>query len=190
MTKRLIALLITVLMPMAAMATQAPLSVEQVKQRLSLNVKQFASGDSVSGSFIQKKYFKVLKLPFKSNGEFTFSEQEFVWQTLVPVNSAIIFSDNKLQQQNAQGQVTELPNIDGLARLLPDLLQARFDNLAMRFSFAEHNKANCVSLTPEDQNLKQAISNMSLCADNNGQVSNIELLDQNNNKTEIALSYH
>lgn len=138
------------------------------------------------GQFTQHKYFKVLKKPFVSKGTFSVNQQDFLWQTLKPAKSAIIFEQGMLYIEEA-GVKKPMPHALGFSSIIRLLIAGDFNELADEFSFFTANVAQCITLLPKDSDVSKVINSLTLCGA--GQADKITLLDAQHNKTDIMLSY-
>ncbi len=139
------------------------------------------------GKFSQKKYFKRLAKPFVSSGEFNIDQQGLRWQTLKPVKSAIVITENTMLLENGAGEQTHINQGEMYARLLKQLMLGQFEALAPYFAMNTTSQQHCILLEPTDDNLSQLMSSVTLCGQ--GRIATLELLDKHQNKTEIALHY-
>jgi hypothetical protein len=167
-------------------AYKVSLSVEQVEKRL-----QIEQGDLYNqhGDFIQRKYFKVLKKPFLSSGSFEISNNQFIWKTSKPVESAIIFKNGELYFKDNSGSKKAPAQASTIAQLLQHLIAGNFTALTDSFAFYDdNNTANCVTLKPKTSSMTAFIEQIILCGEN--QVDEFVLFDKNMNRTEISISYN
>jgi len=168
------------------LADKVSLSVEQVEKRLQL---QQGDVDSQQGDFIQRKYFKVLKKPFLSSGSFEISNDEFIWKTTKPVESAIIFNNGELHFTDKSGSKKAPAQASTIAKLLQHLIAGNFTALTSSFLFYDdNNTANCVTLKPKTSAMSTFIEQIILCGEK--QVDEFVLFDKNMNRTEISISYN
>ncbi|WP_114325584.1 outer membrane lipoprotein carrier protein LolA [Candidatus Colwellia aromaticivorans] len=167
-------------------ADKVSLSVEQVENRLQINQGGFVSQQ---GDFIQRKYFKVLKKPFLSSGNFVISNDEFIWKTRKPVESAITFNNGELYFKDNSGSKKAPAQASTIAQLLQHLIAGNFTALTNSFAFYDdNNTANCVTLKPKTSSMTAFIEQIILCGDK--QVDEFVLFDKNMNRTEISISYN
>ncbi len=161
------------------------LSIEQVEQRLNI---QGGGIDNHQGDFIQKKYFTVLKNPFLSTGSFEISAEQFIWQTLKPIDSAIIFKNDQLYFKDSSGIKKAPAQAASIAILLRDLIGGDFAGLTSKFTFyGDQTSAHCVTLKPIQASMRTFIEQIILCGESN--VDSLVLYDTNMNRTEISMSY-
>ncbi len=168
------------------LADKVSLSVEQVENRLQIQQGGFASQQ---GNFIQRKYFKVLKNPFISSGNFVISNNEFIWKTAKPVESAIIFNNGELYFKDNAGSKKAPAQASTIAQLLQYLIAGNFTALTSSFAFYDdNNTSNCVTLKPKTSEMTTFIEQIILCGKK--QVDEFVLFDKNMNRTEISISYN
>jgi hypothetical protein len=161
------------------------LSVKQVEKRLQIHQR---GPRNQQGNFIQRKYFKVLKKPFLSSGNFNISNDEFIWKTYKPVESAIIFINGDLYFKDNSGNKKAPAQAVTIAQLLQHLIAGNFTALTKSFAFYDaNNTANCVTLKPKTSSMAAFIEQIILCGDK--QVDEFVLFDKNMNRTEISISY-
>jgi len=153
-----------------------------------LNIQSGTTLNKV-GAFVQKKFFKVLSKPFISSGEFRISDNQFSWQTLKPVKSAITYKNNQLFFEDSTGNKKAPPQADTVSRLLRTLISGNMKGLSDSFSFyVGDNTSQCVSLVPKQATMSQFIEQIDVCG--NRDVETFVLYDKNKNRTEISLSYN
>ncbi|TQF69599.1 outer membrane lipoprotein carrier protein LolA [Pseudoalteromonas luteoviolacea] len=157
------------------------LTAQQATNRLNL----IAPTLPLSGSFEQLKYFKVLKHPLKSQGEFEVNRQRLIWQTLMPVKSAVLYENETLYTVNSRGEKTPTPQGGDVSTLIFSLLQGEFEELDKTFSLSPDKRLNCILMTPNSAPLSLALNKVVLCGQ--GAIDRIELFDSKNNKTAINL---
>lgn len=167
------------------LAELSALSIEAVEKRLNIRGSGF---DNQQGDFVQKKYFKVLKKPFISSGSFEISTEQFIWKTLKPIESAIVFKNEQLYFNDSSGNKKAPAQAATVAVLLRDLIGGDFTGLTNQFGFyGDQSAAQCVMLKPVQTSMKIFIEQISLCGE--GKVDSLVLYDTNSNKTEISMSY-
>mgnify|MGYP000477650034 CR=1 FL=1 len=162
-----------------------PISAKAAVALLQLN-----TNTAFSGQFVQKKYFKILKKPFISKGEFNANEQQFVWRTLTPIKNAIIFRDETLYIENAQGELTQQDKAKDVGYLMQQLLSGQFAQLSEHFSLSQADNSNqqaCLLLRATSKSFAQVVNKVKLCGQT--RIANITLYDPQNNATDIALTY-
>jgi outer membrane lipoprotein-sorting protein len=162
---------------------EAELTAKQAQQILQMD---HAELQTRTGTFEQKKYFKVLKKPFVSSGNFDIKAGYLNWQTLVPIQSGIIFDDGALYLINSKGEQKVAPKAEHFAHLLVALLQGDIDTLSRTFMFKQQSE-KCISLSPKEQKIAQAISLINICSQ--GIQQQISLFDVQENRTDITLNY-
>ncbi|MGB1197792.1 MAG: LolA family protein [Thalassotalea sp.] len=162
------------------------LSAEQ-----AVNLLKLAPNLALSGQFIQKKHFKILKKPFISQGEFNVNDQQFTWRTLTPIKSAVIFKDNTLYLENAKGELSKQNKAQNIGYLMQQLLSGQFKQLSQYFSitattYTDEQKP-CLVLLATNNSFAQVFKQIRLCGE--GNISTISLYDPQANATDITLSY-
>ncbi len=155
------------------------------------------------GNFTQKKHFKFLSQPIRSQGSFVVSKESALWQTETPVFSQLLVKPNAIYQrlsisdtyqplfENAElssvlttifkGQV----NPDDWS-LLPLIIENTSTEL-MTEKTLELKQQKCITLEPKSQQLSQIFKLVNLCLLDK-QTRQIDLLDNQDNKTEILMS--
>ena len=168
------------------LADKMSLSVEQVAKRLQIQQDGFASQQ---GIFNQRKYFKILKNPFISSGTFVISNDELIWKTVKPVESAITFDNGKLYFSDNSGSKKAPAQASTIAQLLQYLIAGNFTALTRSFAFYDdNNTVNCVTLKPTTLSMTSFVEKIILCGEQ--QVDEFILFDKNMNRTEISISYN
>lgn len=162
------------------------LSAEQ-----AVNLLKLAPNLALSGQFIQKKHFKILKKPFISQGEFNVNDQQFTWRTLTPIKSAVIFKDNTLYLENAKGELSKQNKAQNIGYLMQQLLSGQFKQLSQYFSITATTYTDepkpCLVLLATNNSFAQVFKQIRLCGE--GNISTISLYDPQANATDITLSY-
>ncbi|XQW84897.1 outer membrane lipoprotein carrier protein LolA [Thalassotalea piscium] len=156
----------------------------------ALSILSLETNNNLNGNFLQKKYFKILKKPFISSGKFSSVDQKFTWRTLTPVQSAIIFRENKLYIENANGELSEQDEAQDIGHILQQLLSGQFESLSDHFLItrtAGIESEHCLMLIPKDKTFAQVFKQIALCGQ--GQIDKITLFDPQTNYTVITLSY-
>lgn len=162
---------------------EAELTAKQAQQILQMDHTELQTR---AGTFEQKKYFKVLKRPFVSSGNFDIKAGYLNWQTVAPIQSGIIFDDGTLYLINSKGEQKVAPKAEHFAHLLVALLQGDIDTLSRTFIFNQQSE-KCISLLPREQAIAQAISLITICSQ--GKQQQISLFDTQENRTDISLNY-
>ncbi|WP_199609014.1 LolA family protein [Flocculibacter collagenilyticus] len=174
------------------------ISAAQASKKLALVNTTTAS----RGTFVQSKYFPILKKPIIASGEFYLTDTAFTWKTLQPVKSALIFKNNQLWEQVADGELSVVKNAANMTSILQNAISGNFIKLTKQFEFYEiktpldtdgknTNEKNtddaCVVMLPLIESLKQGITQFVLCG--KGQINTLSWTDPYNNRTDIQLSY-
>lgn len=157
------------------------LSVEQAVKRVELP-QQLGE----SGSFVQHKYFRVLKKPFVSSGNFTQRENVFEWTTLSPIRSALIFDGKKLWQQQEGEAMKPLLVAGHYIPVIKALVTGNITSLSQFFSIYEHESMRCILLKPKDKSIELAAKSVELC--NVDEKLKIKLNEVEGNYTEIVIT--
>lgn len=142
-----------------------------------------------TGSFKQHKFFKLLKNPIVSEGEFFFGKESFEWKTTRPVASSILLKEGAVTTIDAKGQASRLNGGEHFAAVLVSAIRGDFEVLDGKFVIegtTTSNQLPCVELSPIDQQMTLAVSFIRLCG--KGNVSEIDIRDSKANLTRIWLS--
>lgn len=158
------------------------------------NMLQLSAIPIASGSFIQRKYFKVLKQPIKSQGELYFDVNlGLLWQTNRPLYSALILKNNSVYTEDGRNPAKELKGANSLSLMLLSILSGDREQVAENFTFARGNTEGCTNLTPKLAQLAKLMQAIELCQKNskvnNGlglnHIDQIILREHGGNRTEI-----
>ena len=164
---------------MSSRSTKAPLAL----------LSQFKPLTIASGTFVQNKYFTVLKNPVISSGEL-FLDQAlgFVWHTSKPIASTMILKDEGLFSINHRQQQKQINNATPIATVLMSALSGDLAALESQFSLAATASSNqtCVELTPKDVTIAKVMRVIELCGKDT--VEHLVLFETSGNRTEIELS--
>jgi len=143
----------------------------------------------ISGTFEQNKFFKILKQPIKSSGDFYLDQKlGFYWQTVKPVNSAIFLKSGELMEKDHHGNVKSIAGGGTLALVLIKAISGDIDALKNEFELLKHQDNDCLGLKPKQEVLRQAITKIEICG--GLKPESIKLFESKGNKTEIQLIYH
>lgn len=146
------------------------------------NLKQL---NITKGTFVQKKYFKVLKNPIVSKGDvFYHQKYGFLWQTNTPVKSGLVFKQAKLFSYESDLTLKEIKGANTLAQVLMGALSGDLSTLKEEFILVKIAGSNCLKLTPINDKLIKIINTVELCHTDN-LLDRIVLIDQSQNKTDI-----
>lgn len=149
-----------------------------------------------SGSFVQRKYFKVLKHPIKSQGELYFDVSiGLLWQTEQPIYSALLLKKSGLFTENDNGDSQEIKGASAISQVLLDIMSGDSEKLAKNFTINASTIDHCLSLTPKLTQLAKIIDNVQLChidtpeknQQNLNDINHIILHEHSGNRTEITL---
>lgn len=149
-----------------------------------------------TGSFIQRKYFKVLKHPIKSQGEIYFDVNiGLLWETKQPIYSALLLKKSGLFTENDSGESQEIKGASAISQVLLDIMSGDSNKLAENFITNNSIVEHCLSLIPKLTQLAKIIDNVQLCQidtseknqQNSNDINHIVLHEHSGNRTEITL---
>ncbi|GHF97126.1 LolA family protein [Thalassotalea marina] len=140
------------------------------------------------GKFEQKKYFKVLSVPFVSAGHYQQDAEQFIWATQTPVPTTLTFDGQNLWQIDANGQRTQLPLSESFIRVINALVTGDILTLSSYFKLSATEQSQCVLLAPIDKQMSMIADTILLCHANN--MLSIRLNEPNDNYTEINVFPH
>jgi len=162
-------------------------------------LSQFKPLTVASGTFVQNKYFTVLKNPVTSTGELYLDQAlGFVWHTSKPISSTMILKDDGLFSIDHRQQQKQINNATPIATVLMSALSGDLAALESQFSLAValSTKASltktvpssqtCIELTPKDATIAKVMRVIELCG--NDTVDHLVLYETSGNRTEIELS--
>ena len=167
-------------------------------------LSQFKPLTIASGSFVQNKYFTVLKNPITSTGELYLDQAlGFVWHTSKPIASTMILKDDGLFSIDHRQQQKQINNATPIATVLMSALSGDLAALESQFSLAatsltkaSSTKASltktassnqtCIELTPKDATIAKVMRVIELCGKDT--VEHLVLFETSGNRTEIELS--
>lgn len=161
-----------------------------------LNQPTLSTMPIASGSFVQRKYFKVLKHPIKSQGELYFDVSiGLLWQTEQPIYSALLLKKSGLFTENVTGDSQELKGASAISQVLLNIMSGDSEQLAKNFIINASTIDHCLSLTPKLTQLAKIIDNVQLChidtpeknQQNLNDINHIVLHEHSGNRTEITL---
>lgn len=161
-----------------------------------LNQPTLSTMPIASGSFVQRKYFKVLKHPIKSQGELYFDVSiGLLWQTEQPIYSALLLKKSGLFTENGTGDSQELKGASAISQVLLNIMSGDSEQLAQNFTINASTIDHCLSLTPKLTQLAKIIDNVQLChidtpeknQQNLNDINHIVLHEHSGNRTEITL---
>ena len=161
-----------------------------------LNQPTLSTMPIASGSFVQRKYFKVLKHPIKSQGELYFDVSiGLLWQTEQPIYSALLLKKSGVFTENDNGDSQEIKGASAISQVLLDIMSGDSEKLAKNFTINASTIDHCLSLTPKLTQLATIIDNVQLChidtpeknQQNLNDINHIVLHEHSRNRTEITL---
>tara|TARA_R110002060_G_scaffold77748_2_gene89611 strand:- start:829 stop:1461 length:633 start_codon:yes stop_codon:yes gene_type:complete len=161
-----------------------------------LNQPTLSTMPIASGSFVQRKYFKVLKHPIKSQGELYFDVSiGLLWQTEQPIYSALLLKKLGLFTENGTGDSQELKGASAISQVLLNIMSGDSEQIAKNFTINASTIDHCLSLTPKLTQLAKIIDNVQLChidtpeknQQNLNDINHIVLHEHSGNRTEITL---
>ncbi|NQZ93588.1 MAG: outer membrane lipoprotein carrier protein LolA [Moritella sp.] len=162
-------------------------------------LSQFKPLTIASGTFVQNKYFTVLKNPITSTGELYLDQAlGFVWHTSKPIASTMILKDEGLFSIDHRQQQKQINNATPIATVLMSALSGDLAALESQFSLAVTSLKNaaltktassnqtCIQLTPKDATIAKVMRMIELCGKDT--VEHLVLFETSGNRTEIELS--
>ena len=184
-----------VMLLMLVIGGSASVSAEEIKESqqntLALNTVPVATGN-----FVQRKYFKVLKHPIKSQGEIYFDVNiGLLWQTEQPIYSALLLKKSGLFTENDNGDSQEIKGASAISQVLLDIMSGDSNKLTENFIINNNIVEHCLTLTPKLTQLAKIIHNVQLChidtpeknQQNPNDINQIILHEHSGNRTEITL---
>lgn len=178
MFKHLVVLMSLVFMSSSAIGNE--LTAEQASEHLKI-----PDTLSSSGSFVQYKYFKVLKKPFVSEGRFIQHDNTFEWITNEPIHSSLVFDGMSLWQQSEGGKPKEILLAGHYISVIKALAVGNVLQLSEFFKFEAHELSSCLLLTPKDKQMEMIASSVVFCYDK--QLLKVRLNEVVGNHTEIII---
>ncbi|GIC76890.1 outer membrane lipoprotein carrier protein LolA [Moritella sp. F3] len=157
-------------------------------------LSQFKPLTIASGTFVQNKFFTVLKNPVISTGELYLDQSlGFVWHTSKPIESTMLLKGDGLFTIDHRQQQTKINNATPIATVLMSALSGDLTALESQFSLAATSPAKassasqtCIELTPKDATIAKVMRVIELCGSET--VEHLVLFETSGNRTEIALS--
>ncbi len=159
---------------------------------------QFKPLTVATGTFVQNKYFTVLKNPVISTGELYLDQSlGFVWHTSKPIASTMILKGDGLFSIDHRQQQKKINNATPIATVLMSALSGDLSALASQFSLAATSSTNtsstkttatrqtCIELTPKDATIAKVMRVIELCGSDT--VEQLVLFETSGNRTEIAI---
>jgi len=160
-------------------------------------LSQFKPLTIASGSFVQNKYFTVLKNPIVSTGELYLDQAlGFVWHTSKPIASTMILKDAGLFSIDHRQQQKQINNATPIATVLMSALSGDVAALESEFTLTEKTWPDselsqgvsenvCLVLTPKDAIIAKVMRTIELCGQDT--VDHLVLYEASGNRTEIAI---
>jgi len=165
--------------------------IAELKPELNAEIKSELK--PLKGNFFQSKSIKLLKRPFKSEGNFIYLPRKgLLWHTKKPVNSLKLFANNGVYKIDKQGLLHKEAQLDNDFFLA--LFAADEEKLAKFFTAQklEHKSSAgsfCLALTPISNTMQSLFEKIHLCTaeltDGTKLPTKIELIEPKGNRTEI-----
>ena len=157
-------------------------------------LSQFKPLTIASGTFVQNKYFTILKNPITTTGELYLDQAlGFVWHTSKPIASTMILKDDGLFSIDHRQQQKQINNATPIATVLMSALSGDLAALESQFSLAVTSLTNtasanqtCIELTPKDAMIANVMRVIELCGKDT--VEHLVLFETSGNRTEIAIN--
>jgi len=162
-------------------------------------LSQFKPLTIASGTFVQNKYFTVLKNPVTSTGELYLDQAlGFVWHTSKPIASTMILKDDGLFSIDHRQQQKQINNATPIATVLMSALSGDLTALESQFSLAAtsitkvsstkaaSSNQTCIELTPKDATIAKVMRAIELCGKDT--VDHLVLFETSGNRTEITIN--
>ncbi|EDM68722.1 hypothetical protein PE36_02037 [Moritella sp. PE36] len=162
-------------------------------------LSQFKPLTIASGTFVQNKYFTVLKNPITSTGELYLDQAlGFVWHTSQPIASTMILKDEGLFSIDHRQQQKQINNATPIATVLMSALSGDLAALESQFSLAASSSTKasltktassnqtCIELTPKDATIAKVMRVIELCGKDT--VEHLVLFETSGNRTEITIN--
>lgn len=144
---------------------------------------RLAKASIAQGEFHQEKQLKILRKPLLSSGTFTYDKNKGVlWKTLTPMPSLLLVKETQLSTN--QGRQSVPP---AFGKVFKALLGGDLSSLAETFNMSATDGLSWqLQLTPKDELLKRAISNIKLTGDS--ELRQLDLLERTGNQTHISFN--
>jgi hypothetical protein len=137
--------------------------------------------------FTQKKHLSFLANPIVSKGLLKIYQNSVIWHVQSPVFSKLVIVDDQIWQltdKNASNYqiVVSHASVETLIRAVftGDISQSQWHSSL--------DEKNCLQLSPNDLILSQAITQLSVCVDEDEAQRFVSIKDAQNNVTEIELT--
>lgn len=158
-------------------------------------LSQIAPLKIASGTFVQRKYFKVLKHPITSQGELYFEQGlGLLWQTNKPVLSRILLKASGVYTDDGINPIKEIKGASTTAAVLMNAIIGNVQAITQTFDVKPSKKSHCLLLTPIDYSLTKVIDAIELCIDKahlnkeDNVIENVVIYEESGNRTEIDLT--
>lgn len=126
--------------------------------------KSFTSNPVTSGNFTQEKKIANARRSLKSSGTFLFSNQLVIWDTVKPVASSLIVTNDQIIQKAPDGSTTVISGKDnetfkGVAQSISALFAGDKSALDKNFTVKFESTATTwkMTLTPKDKTVASAM---------------------------------
>jgi len=149
-----------------------------------------------SGTFVQNKYFTVLKNPVTSTGELYLDQAlGFVWHTSKPIASTLLLKQDGLYSVDHRQQQKKINNATPIATVLMSALSGDVAALESEFTLVQKppqkglgsgSENICLQLTPKDPVIAKVMRIIELCGKDT--VEHLVLFETSGNRTEIAIN--
>lgn len=118
------------------------------------------------GQFTQAKYFKLLKQPIRSAGEYQLDSQEqkkMIWQVNKPLFNRLIFTEQRIYQQTEpQAEPELLTEESSFSRLLYVIFSGQLSGYS-GLNWQQEASSHCLLASVTDKRLSQFVSQIQLC---------------------------
>lgn len=149
---------------------------------------------TLKGDFKQKKILKAFDTSITSTGQFSYQRNAFIrWKTVAPVENELLMTPDGISSQQGGNELVNLtadktPAIKMLSSIFFAVLTAEWQTLAEYFDVVLEGDQSSwkVLLTPKDETLKQAVTNVNLAGDR--LVKEVILHEQSGDSTHIVFS--
>ena len=144
---------------------------------------------SINSSFIQERRISVLPLPLVSTGKFKFQYQEgILWETLKPIQSTIIISENGIQEEN-NFERTEIGGSSQIGKVLLGLFSGDLASLESYFFIVTKGDVNKWNLFLEPKNSLVSSQIASISIEGRESVESIYLVEANGDSSRLKFNH-
>jgi len=144
---------------------------------------------SINSSFIQERRISVLPLPLVSTGKFKFQYQEgILWETLKPIQSTIIISENGIQEEN-NFERTEIGGSSQIGKVLLGLFSGDLASLESYFFIVTKGDVNKWNLFLEPKNSLVSSQITSISIEGRESVDSIYLVEANGDSSSLKFNH-